>query len=330
MREDWRRRALLGALFTSATLGLSACSGDESSGPAAQPTHSETPAATGTPGRTSDMPALVENRNEVSWLVKPDALFEADHYGAYIYDIPRLREKTPYMQGEPIKTLDLTPADLHPLGVEPDQLDSFVKIDGIIRSEAEVVLFFGSFDPSTRPSLEDGEIVSKSEYESHTLYRVRASRGDIGIAVGEHTIILASDTAAKGPVAAARAPIEASVGAVGSYQDVQSGFAAMAEALWDGAITVIGTHESYRNSVRTNPETTWGGSNGVGSSVRIGPQTSDIRVTILYPSVEEATSHREEVARRARKSDELYSSWTVQRGSVVVLTGKRATTELSV
>lgn len=104
----------------------------------------------------------------------------------------------------------------------------------------------------------------------------------------------------------------------------------MIEALWHGAITVVGTHESYRNSVRTNPETTWGGSIGLGSSVRLGPETSDIRLTLIYPSPEEAETRRESVARRARKSDELFGTSADQRGNVVVLRGKRATTEISV
>lgn len=330
MRENWRRRALIGTLCTAGILGVSGCGGRDPANRSTPATESQTYQQTGTPAQTTAYPRLVQNRTELSWFVQPGALFEKEHYGVYIYDIPRLREYSQTLQGQPLVALDVTSDDVSHLGIDSDQIDSVVKLDGVKRSEAEVVMFFGSFDASSRPSIEGEEIVSTAEYQEHTLYRLSASGGDIGIAVGPQTIILASDTAKKDPLGAVRSTIGASLGEVPRYQDVHSGFADMLDALWDGAITVVGTHESYRNSVRTNPETRWDGSIGLGGSVRLGPEMSDIRLGILYPSAEEAKTRRDSVARHARKSDETSDTSAEQTGNVVVLTGKRATPEISV
>lgn len=330
MRQVWRRRDLLRTLCPAGVLGLAGCGGEESTKRSPRETQSWTSQEVGTPAQTSANPSLVANRSELSWFVEPSALFEKKHYGVYLYDIPRLRAHSSTLQVQPLVALDVSSDDLSPLGIEQDQIDSLLKIDGITRSIAEIVLFFGSFDPSIRPSTEAGEILSTIEYGGYTLHRVSTSGGDIAIAKDPHTTVLATDTAKKDPMAAAKSMIATSRGDHPRYQAVHAGFADMLDALWDGAITVVGTHESWRNSVQTNPETGWGGSIGVGSSVRLRPETSDIRLTILYPSMEEAETRREDVARRARISDELYSTAAEQRGSVVVLTGKRATSEIMV
>lgn len=210
MRENWRRRSLIGTPCTAGMLGFAGCGADDSLGPAAQPTQTETGPTTGTPAQTTPVPQLVAKRTELSWFLEPGGLFDKENYGVYLYHIPRLRDRSPTLQAEPIEDFDLTPDDISHLGIGLDQLESLMKIDGITRSEAEVVLFFGSFDPTTRPSVEGGELVSTSEYQDHTLYRL--SGGDLGIAVGPHTIILARETGEKDPLAAARSPIEASLG----------------------------------------------------------------------------------------------------------------------
>lgn len=329
MRQDWGRRRMLGALVTAGGLTLPGCGGVGAGGTHPQPTQSETPATSGTPGRTTAIPTLPENRKEVSWFVAPGALFNTHHYGGYLYDISRLREHSNTVDGQPTEDLDLTAEDLTHLGIAPDQIDSLLKIDGITRSEPEILTFFGSFDESLEPTLDDGEIVATTEYENHSIYRVSVSSGSLAFAVGSESIVLASDTAKRTPARAAKAPIAASLGELSRYQEVSGGFGSMLDALWDGAIIAVGTHASFRNGVRTNPETMWQGSVGVGSSVRLDSQTSDIRISILYPTVGEAETREESVARRARKSDELHSSWAEQRDRLVVLTGKRATNKIS-